>query len=235
MQLKSFSEELVRTVRRTASEIGARVVATLVTGSDKVPTAFLEPDDFIGLFHHSAARVVYVLERRFSAKAMAMDQIEENEAGIIDTADFESDVKQYVGTTPEFQSLVTRWAKCDGLSCSVTSTFMMDGIMHVMMRNEPWLSEFEEDADRILEALQQDLDDRREKAQETARREIIAMARTLADHPRFSAARSSVAKQEALARTVFSETEDWLVKQIVKEAATLVWLRQGGEAKETGK
>jgi hypothetical protein len=229
MELKSFNEEFVQTIRQMATDIGARVISTLVNGSDKVPTAFLEPDDFIGLFHRSAARVVYVMERRFGAEIMAMDQIEENESGIIDTADFEDDVKQYVGTTPEFQSLVTRWTNYDDLLCSVTAVFMMDGIMHIIIRNEAWLSEFEEDADRILETLQQHLDDRRQKDQEMARREMVAKARTLANHPQFSAAQPSVAKQEALARLVFPEAEDWLVKQIVNEAAALVWLQQDGE------
>ncbi|WP_158921507.1 hypothetical protein [Acidisphaera sp. S103] len=167
MQLKSFIEEFVQIIRRTAADTGARVIPTLVTGSDKVPTAFLEPDDFVGLFRHSAARVIYITERRFNAETMAMGQMEENESGVIDTADFEDDVKRYVGRIPEFQSLVTRWTNCDGLLCSVTATFMMDGIMHVIMRNETWLSEFEEDADRILEDLQHHLDGRRERAQVT--------------------------------------------------------------------
>ena len=203
MVLKSFIEEFVQTIRRTATDIGARVIPTLVSGSDKVPSAFLDPDDFISLFHHSTARVVYVMERRFSAETMVMDLIEENEADITGAADFEEDVKQYVGGTPEFQSLVARWTNYDGLLYSVTTTFMMDGIMHIIMRNEEWLSAFEEDADRILEDLQHRLDDHRGKAQEMARRDIVAKAPALAGHPRFSEARPPVAKQEALARSVF--------------------------------
>jgi hypothetical protein len=230
MELKSLSEELLQAVQRTATAMGARVVPALVTGSDTVPTAFLEADDFTSLFHHSAARVVYVRERRFSAKTMVMDQIEENESGFIDAADIEEDLQQYIGRTSELQSLVTRWTNCDGLLCSVTATFMMDGIMHVVMRNEAWLSEFEADVDGVLEDIQHHLDDRREKAQEMVRRDIVAKARTLAGHPRFSEARLSPAKREALARLVFPETDDWLVKQAVEEAATLAWLQQGGGA-----
>ena len=63
-----------------------------------------------------------------------------------------------------------------------------------------------------------------------AQRDINAKARTLAGHPRFSEARLSPAKREALARLVFPETDDWLVKQAVEEAATLAWLQQGGGA-----
>jgi hypothetical protein len=226
----SDSEALAERVRQTVQGMGGRLVPTLISGSDRILTAFLKQDIFIDLLQFTGARLVYLSEDDFEAEAMATKQvIESDDDGRIS---FErADALDDAADTPEFKRFVKRWQARDGAVCSVTATFMYEGVNHVTMQDEAWLSEFETEAEKLTETLLHRYEERQSGEKAREHQEIVSKSRVLAEHAQFNAPRPTIAKRTALAKILFPDTEDFLIKQIVTEAAMFVWLQQGGITK----
>jgi hypothetical protein len=114
--------------------------------------------------------------------------------------------------------------------------FVDEGVNHVTMQDEAWLSEFETEPEKLTEMLLHRYEERQSGEEAREHQEIVSKSRVLAEHAQFNEPRPTVAKRTAFARTAFARilfpnTGDFLIKQIVKEAAMFVWLRQSGITK----
>jgi hypothetical protein len=212
--------EIAGEVRRVTNAIGTKVVLSSVAGSDRVPSARLEPKDFLELLKICTPRLVYLFEDRFDAEKEALLQAEAD-------PDNESEEDSFApSTTPQYKSMVKRWSSHDGELCSLTAFFMLDGILHVLTEREAWLGEFEDEVDTLLSKLENERDERLETIRAREESEVAEKARKLAHDPRFNVSRPTVAKREALAKSLFPGMDPRLIKITVKEADKLLWLEK---------
>ncbi|MFM0279989.1 hypothetical protein P0D75_18420 [Paraburkholderia sediminicola] len=207
-------EDQFERIESVARESGSAIVdAVLNLDNDSAYMVKLSLDNFLVLIAHCRPRVVYAVADKFDAKKSLLARLE------VDDDDIEN-----VLARPEVKALIKQAAHHNGELGNFIASFMTDGVLHTIFEETSWADEF----DISVDALEESLADHhrklfeRESALEAAN--LVALAKRLCEHPKFSEGRASHEKRTYLARTLFPDTDMSDIRRIVDEATNMNWL-----------
>jgi hypothetical protein len=206
-------EKLASDVAVAVGEYGGLVIEAVVS-IQGVPAVSIDGSDFLALIKHVRPRVAYVFVSKFDAEEAIFDAL----GGADDIVRGHRSTKKLIGA----------WRTRNGEIMDVSLEMMCDGVMHAALERAGWLDEFEQAAEAVT--LEIDLaKGEAERREETAQREKNStyIKKLMAD-PRFSSGRPSAAKRALLAKRLFPELDDGVIKAIVAEAANEIWLVNNG-------
>jgi hypothetical protein len=202
-------EKLASDVAVAVGEYGGLVIEAVVS-IQGVPAVSIDGSDFLALIKYARPRVAYVFVRKFDA-----------EEDIFDALGGADDIVRGRRST---KKLIAAWRTRNGEITDVALAMMCDGVMHAALERAGWLDEFEQAAEAVT--LEIDLaKGEAERREEAAQREKnSSYIKKLMTDPRFSSGRPSAAKRALLAKSLFPELDDGVIKAIVAEAANQFWL-----------
>jgi hypothetical protein len=207
----------IEVLKDAARSAGSIVVDTVLNGhdGDSVLTAGLNAEEFIKVMWHCRPKIVYIHATRFEALAdtlVAMD---------IEEADEEE-----VAGNSQVKALVKKWKSHEGEVSTLLGAFVVDGVLHVSMRQPDWVDIFEAEAEGLGDALSEEARVASARMEQEARSRIRDLAVRLCDHPKFNGPpRPSKEKRAFLAREMFPDVEEYMIRLIVDEATNLEFVR----------
>jgi len=218
-------EGRVEQIRHFAGDAGTFIILSpLLSGSNSpVVRAFLELSDFLKALTHVQPRLLYLDIKEFDAAEMAVEhsmQIRDDDEG----DDYEVHSRPF-GETAQFKALQRRWSANEGTVCSFRAIFIVDAVHNTCIEVSEWLDSFHEDVEKVWNAYVEAERDRAATARADRQEDIRAKAKTLSEHPQFSAPKSSKAKREYVAHQIFPKTDYRDLGDILELADLLFWYR----------
>lgn len=180
----------------------------------------LEEADFLHALTALKPRVLYVLHQDFNAHDFAQFEL---------SGEGEEAIPESVLADQRIKNLIALWKKHDGEMCDLTSAFVSDSILHTLAESSSWKEEFDNQLSELLGSLAEEDDDQDAEESEEAVQKRKQMAKELADHPKFSAPKSSHAKRCYLAEQLFPDLDSEEIATIVELADNMAWYAKGAD------
>lgn len=213
---ENFSlDQIVADVRSAASDCGAMIVDAIVSlGSIAIPVAEVTIPEFPRLIGHVKPKLVYLSTTSFEAREQIIDALETDDETALSH-----------GST---KKLISAWRSRNGETCRIVLALMSDAVVHVLVQEAEWFSEFEAAAEALseeMDALLQEID---HKGRIAERNKLSSYVKQLIADPRFSASKVGVAKRTVLAEALFPDLEQTVIRSIVEQAESDFWLATAG-------
>jgi hypothetical protein len=204
-------------VRAAADECGAKVLPAIPDISKNAVAVAVEAAGFAALVRHIRPRLVYLVTTTFDAKEEAISEIE------LDDQD-----EDWIREQKALKALVKQWRSRDGETCRLGLGLMCDGILHGIVEEADWLSDFEEEIEAVKESVERDRQERLAKEESERKKKLAAKVRMLIADTRFTAPKVGIAKRTALARVLFPDLSHEDIRMIVEQAEEEHWLATAG-------
>ena len=208
----AFSEELIR----LATSHGATVVDGLPVHVENMGIVVLEPPEFFRALNATPPRLVYLQTSIFDFEeeiASALEAFQEEGA---------------LNLRGELQEAVHAEAARNGAVCESTAAFFADGLLHFSQRVADWYEQLQEKVGAKVDVLHAERRGAEDQRSARLDGEIREKAHELACHPGFNFSRPSFEKRLVLARTLWPEQEESILRIVTDEAQKIDWLRQSG-------
>lgn len=212
-------DRIAAEVRVVAKECGALVVeVALSLETNSVPVAAVAASEFCGLVRHIRPRLIYLVVASFDAGDDTEAALGTDEESPHDS----SHIKEFV----------SRWRYRDGQTSRVALGVMGDGVLHGLIEDADWISDFDSEIEALQEELAQFRAEREQKSREDGERKLAAEQRKrlapfikqLIADPRFSGPKVGIAKRTVLAEALFTELDRDTIRAIVERAENDHWL-----------
>jgi hypothetical protein len=202
-------DKAIAEVRAAAGESGTLILETLLSlDGVEIPTAAVPSTDYPSLIRHIKPKVIYLFVTTF-------DAAEELEASLED----EDALKM-----PRAKKLIADWRSRNGETSRMVVSAMCDGILHGILEEADWLSDFEEQVETLAAELEEMAEENERKMQAESQKKLSAKVKKLMADARFNGPKVGVAKRTTLAESLFPDLDRDTIRAIVELAEKERWL-----------